>query len=85
MSYCTKKHRYWDRFNLLPDDQGGFGRHKCAGCAYDVGYKAGINRIEYININLEEFPLSQAGTIRHKSPHAAFAEGYRDGIEASYK
>ena len=85
METCNKEHRYWDSLNLLPHDQGGYGRHKCAGCAYEAGYKAGLNREEKININLDELPISQAGTIRHRSPHAAFAEGYRAGIEKSYE
>ena len=85
MSICNKDHRYWDGFKNLPDDQGGFGRHKCAGCAYEAGYEAGLRREEKISINLDELPVSQAGTIRHKSPHAAFAEGYRAGVEKSYE
>jgi hypothetical protein len=85
MTTCNKDHRYWDGFKSLPYDQGGFGRHKCAGCAYEAGYRAGLNREEQININLDALPESQAGTIRHKSPHAAFAEGYRAGIEKSYE
>lgn len=85
MTICKKEHRYWNGLDSLPYDQGGFGRHKCAGCAYDAGYNAGLKRHEKININLDELPISQAGTTRHKSPHAAFAEGYRAGIEKSYK
>jgi hypothetical protein len=85
MTTCNKDHRYWDGFKSLPYDQGGFGRHKCAGCAYEAGYRAGLNREEQINIKLDALPESQAGTIRHKSPHAAFAEGYRAGIEKSYE
>ena len=26
----------------LPYDQGGRGRHKCAACAYEIGYKLGL-------------------------------------------
>lgn len=66
----------------LPTDQGGVGRHKCAACAYNAGYKAGYDlngtlRIDDVLIGLEE---SQAGAQRHKSPHAAFAKGYYDGV-----
>ena len=85
MSICNKEHRYWDGFNSLPHDQGGFKRHKCAGCAYEAGYKSGLSREEEININLDALLVSQAGTIRHKSPHAAFAEGYRAGVGKSYE
>lgn len=41
---CNKIHRYDPLFNSLPFDQGGAGRHKCAGCAYDRGYQDGLNR-----------------------------------------
>ncbi len=83
MTTCNKEHRYWDGFTALPHDQGGYGRHKCAECAYEAEYQSGLNREEKIDINLDELPISQAGTIRHKSPHAAFAEGYRADIEVS--
>ena len=84
MSDCENEHRYWEIFNVLPQDQGGFGRHKCCGCAYENGYAAGLNREENLHINLEAFKTSQAGTVRHKSPHAAFALGYLNGIRDSY-
>lgn len=82
---CTKKHRYNDIFNNLPDDQGGSGRHRCAGCAYDRGYQDGLLKKESIDLDLDSLPESQAGTVRHKSPHAAYAEGYKKGVEDSYK
>lgn len=84
MSTCTKPHRYSNMFNSLPNDQGGDGRHKCAGCAYEKGYAAGLDRLENFNMDLDSLPDSQAGTVRHKSPHAAFALGYVDGVHASY-
>lgn len=68
--------------SILPTDQGGVGRHKCAACAYEAGIQAGYNldetlSIENVLINLEE---SQADAQRHKSPHAAFALGYYEGV-----
>lgn len=68
--------------SILPTDQGGVGRHKCAACAYEAGVQAGYNldetlSIENVLINLEE---SQADAQRHKSPHAAFALGYYEGV-----
>ena len=81
---CKKKHRYNEAFNNLPTDQGGSGRHKCAGCAYDLGYDDGYNRRERLHIDLDNLPNSQAGIVRHKSPHAAYAQGYLDGVNASY-
>jgi hypothetical protein len=82
--YCKKEHRHEEKFNLIPHDQGGVGRHKCAGCAYDLGYNDGLIRKEHIHIDLDNLPLSQAGTVRHKSPHAAYAMGYYDGVVKSY-
>ena len=84
-SECKKSHRHEQKFETLTLDQGGSGRHKCAGCAYDLGYKDGLKRLEKIHIDLDNLPFSQACTIRHKSPHAAYAKGYYDGVEMSYK
>lgn len=84
MSKCTDEHRYWDFFEQLPDDQGGDGRHKCCGCAYEKGYRAGLTRDETLRIDLDSLHESQAGTVRHKSPHAAYAQGYLDGVTQSY-
>ncbi|PXW43465.1 hypothetical protein DFO54_111151 [Erwinia sp. AG740] len=85
MSICHKSHRYHPFFSRLPDDQGGEGRHKCCGCAYNQGYQAGFTRSDQVWVNLSDLPDSQAGTVRHKSPQAAFAEGYRNGMRDSYK
>lgn len=82
---CQKAHRYDPDFSKLPDDQGGSGRHKCAGCAYDRGYEAGLERREVLHLNLDTLPDSQAGAVRHKSPHAAFAWGYLAGVRDSYR
>ncbi len=84
MAICTSKHRNWAFLESLPVDQGGIGRHKCAGCAYEQGYQAGFARKDNIVIDLDSLPESQAGTVRHRSPHAAFAQGYSDGVHASY-
>ena len=81
---CQKGHRYDEMFNDLPHDQGGAGRHRCCGCAYDAGLQDGLIRKELLNIDLENLPISQAGTVRHKSPHAAYAKGYYEGVRQSY-
>lgn len=81
---CQLPHRYDASFENLPDDQGGNGRHKCAGCAYDRGYQAGKNLQSNVTLDLDTLPDSQAGTVRHKSPHASFAKGYLDGVNAFY-
>lgn len=82
---CEHSHRYDSKFDALPDDQGGAGRHRCAGCAYERGYADGLERKERVDLDLDSLPLSQAGSVRHKSPHAAYALGYLRGVEESYK
>lgn len=80
---CKKDHTELSKImTSIPTDQGGVGRHKCAACAYKIGYEAGYNLNGNININsvLENLEESQAGAQRHKSPHAAFALGYYEGI-----
>lgn len=82
---CQKDHRYDAIFDTLPHDQGGVGRHKCAGCAYERGIQDGLQRREQINIDLDTLNVSQAGNVRHKSPHAAYALGYYEGVRRSYE
>lgn len=82
---CRKEHRYNDLYLRLPEDQGGAGRHRCAGCAYEKGYEDGLQRKENLDLDLDSLPESQAGTVRHKSPHAAYALGYFDGVKDSYR
>lgn len=82
---CQKEHRCDPQHNNLPEDQGGHGRHRCAGCAYERGYQDGLERKEQINLDLDSLPESQAGTVRHKSLHAAYAAGYLAGVEKSYE
>jgi hypothetical protein len=70
----------------LPVDQGGKGRHKCAACAYEQGFKDGYNLNEQINLSnlLNSLEESQAKNQRHKSPHAAYALGYLNGVNKYY-
>jgi len=82
MPECDKDHRYEEIFTTLPDDQGGTGRHKCAGCAYEEGYRQGLKRTRQA-LSYEELPNSQAGTVRHKSPEAAYELGYSHGVRDS--
>lgn len=82
---CKEQHRYDPQFNKLPDDQGGTGRHRCAGCAYEKGYQDGFERKEQLSLNFDSLPESQAGTVRHKSLHAAYAAGYLKGVKDSYR
>ncbi|GET26830.1 hypothetical protein [Prolixibacter sp. NT017] len=75
---CKKEHRNDNQFADLPEDQGGVGRHKCAGCAYELGYQDGLARKPLRSIDLAKLPESQAKVVRHKSPYAAYAKGYYD-------
>ncbi|BCZ59286.1 hypothetical protein SL267_39030 [Serratia marcescens] len=84
MAICYNRHRYSQLFTSLPDDQGGEGRHKCCGCAYEQGLQQGFKRSSQAWVDLDSLPESQAGTVRHKSPKAAYAKGYNDGMMASY-
>jgi len=85
MDECQQDHRYWTTFESLPVDQGGVGRHRCAGCAYDKGLTDGLARKERLDLALDSLPESQAGSVRHRSPHAAYASGYLDGVRRSYE
>ena len=75
---CNKEHRYLPELHNLPENQGGPGRHKCAGCAYERGYDDAINgHGRYLNMaTLDE---SQSGTGRHIDPQAVYDLGYSNG------
>ena len=75
---CQENHRYNPVLESLPDDQSGSGRHKCAGCAYELGIKDGLNQAPLKN-NFDDLSESQAGTGRHKDVHEAYLAGYREG------
>lgn len=68
--------------NLAPG-QGGYGRHKCAGCAYEKGLEDGRSRKSIINLDriMLNLPISQAGYQRHKDPVEAYIKGYYDGLK----
>lgn len=77
---CKSSHRYDQIFASLPKDQGGEGRHKCCGCAYDLGFehgKKGITKTYDFELILE----SQAGKVRHKSTNDAYDLGYEEGTK----
>ncbi len=78
MSICQSEHRYLPDLEDLPESQGGEGRHKCAGCAYEKGYDDAFeNRAKSFDPN--SLNDSQAGTGRHKDVEAAYDLGYRTG------
>ncbi|WP_261160876.1 hypothetical protein [Serratia fonticola] len=87
MSVCNNSHVKDPYFSRLPKDQGGFSRHKCAGCAYEVGYKAGLSKQTVLDLEsaISPLPESQKDEVRHKSPLVAFAQGYTDGLLDFYE
>lgn len=56
-------------FDCQPEDQGDEGRHKCAGCAYIIGYHIGYNNKHYdLESVISMIPDSQAQPQRHHDP-----------------
>ena len=64
MAVCKHEHRNDPRFHELPEDQGRTGRHRCAGCAYDMGFAAGKIREESPRLDFTGLPESQAKAVR---------------------
>lgn len=84
---CKKNHSLVQEImSKIPIDQGGRGRHKCAACAYEEGFRLGQLLEETFDIGqiIDGLEDSQAKEQRHKSPHAAFARGYYNGVCAAY-
>ena len=75
---CKKAHRHDFFFATLPKDQSDPARHRCAGCAYELGKRQG-RRGEEANFSPEEIPFSQAGYVRHRAAEEAFELGYSAG------
>lgn len=75
---CNKPHRYNEYLNDLPDDQSGSGRHKCPGCALEMGFEDGFNGFPQKS-DFSNLPNSQAGSGRHKDANAAYQKGYALG------
>lgn len=46
MTTCQAPHRYDTMFTAIPEDQSYPFRHKCAGCAYELGFQAGYTNQE---------------------------------------
>jgi len=78
---CSKNHRFLPVLDTLEENQAGPGRHKCAGCAYELGYDHATKGYErHLDYNL--LKDSQAGTGRHKDCQAAYNMGYFNGLQA---
>ena len=82
---CTKNHTQSDLVvKNLPISQGGFGRHKCASCAYEMGLVNGKKKI--LNFDLDAFlsslQESQKGSRRHRSALEAYSLGFFHGLSS---
>ena len=79
---CQKQHRYRPEYGALPDaqDNQNGGRHICAGCAFELGVRDGVDGGPQ-RTDLSFLPSSQAGTVRHKDAYEAYKAGYLYGKE----
>jgi len=85
MATCQDSHRYDSMFKALPEDQSYPFRHKCAGCAYELGFKAGVNNQEpNVSQAMNSILKSQAAEVRHRSPRIAYYQGFTDGLNEFY-
>ena len=56
---CERNHdKVVDRIKDLEESQGGVGRHKCPGCAYEQGFNDAVARIRE---GLELLKITDAG------------------------
>ncbi|WOE87219.1 hypothetical protein [Aeromonas veronii] len=75
---CQENHRYDPFFDNLRVDQANPARHKCAGCAYELGYRQGkLGSVK--NFQPGSLKRSQAGYVRHRAAEDAFELGYTQG------
>lgn len=86
MSICRKDHSSIQaQMMQLREDQSGVGRHKCAACAYELGFSHGLNGLPQLpNIEglLGKLDESQAAGQRHKDPWEAYLLGCLHGHNA---
>ncbi len=75
---CKKEHSdIQNLLAMLPNGQGGPGRHKCAACAFEEGYTDGMNGVKReVDSVLETLPEGQAKNQRHKSCETAYEKGF---------
>ncbi|MEN4543778.1 hypothetical protein ABEG75_11590 [Pantoea agglomerans] len=80
---CKQSHRRNQMFEVLPENQGQTGRHKCAGCAYDLGKWHAMIGVPKSSDDavLSELAESQASYVRHKDAFTAYLMGYDDGLK----
>lgn len=70
-------------FEVIPENQGQTGRHKCAGCAYDLGKwhaMIGVPRSGDDGV-LSELAQSKASYVRHKDAFTAYLMDYYEGLK----
>ncbi|QMD26325.1 hypothetical protein HVZ46_17985 [Citrobacter freundii] len=85
MQTCQNAHRYNSLFRALPEDQSYPFRHKCAGCAYELGFNAGFNNQQpNDSAAIDSILKSQAAAVRHRSPRVAYYQGFTDGLNEYY-
>lgn len=80
---CKQGHRRNQMFEVLPENQGQTGRHKCAGCAYDLGKwhaMIGVPKASDDGV-LADLAESQASYVRHKDAFSAYLMGYEHGLK----
>lgn len=79
---CNKNHRYLSDYTCLPDSQANTeqDRHKCCGCAYELGLRDGLSGQTRKESLPDTIPVSQAGTVRHKDAMTAYYWGYEEGV-----
>jgi hypothetical protein len=78
---CDKKHRYLEEYKELLDSQDNRSgdRHICAGCAYVIGLRDGLDG-KMPRTDLSDLPISQAGDVRHKGAVESYNDGYAEGV-----
>ena len=82
---CDKNHsKLADKMRVLGEGQRNVERHKCAGCAYEMGFSYGSSGKPLGDIDqlLAGLPDSQASVQRHKDARAALKLGFDDGRNA---
>lgn len=80
---CKEKHSdIQNIMSQLPYSQKGLGRHKCAACAFEEGYKDGLKGIKRdIDKVVFNLPESQSKNQRHKSCEMAYEKGFEIGYK----
>jgi hypothetical protein len=81
---CNRDHRFKAIVQQLPDDSGRREPARCAGCAYEHGFAAGLERLEHVEVDLASLPPGSPNGHRAQSPHMAWALGYLHGVMRSY-